>query len=114
MDPVTGKPANKQAQPNGAMKDDTLAGQAVEQQSVEEPSDSRCRKHKFIDWGRFDRMYGNRAEVGEKNETVPMTRRVFGCLARDTQGEDADSITDWWAELEEDPAIERDNLRRRG
>ena len=54
MDPVTGKPANKLAQFNEAMKDDTSAGQAVEQQSVEEPSDPRYRKHKFIDCGRFD------------------------------------------------------------
>ena len=63
MDPMTGKPANKLAQFNEAMKDDTSAGQAVEQQSVEEPADSRYRKHKFIDWGRFERVYGNRAEV---------------------------------------------------
>ena len=100
---------------NEKMRDEASAGQAVLDQAVNEPADKKYRKHPFIDWARFERKWGQRSEIGEQDKTVPMTRRVFECWAKNTQGEDDEqAIAEWWQELDEDPHIERDNKGRRG
>ena len=96
------------------MRDDRAAGEAVLKQCENAPSDRRYRKHTFINWGQFERDYGRRSEVGERDEALPMTRKVFGQWAKHDQGEDSDGCDEWWNEMLDDTSIERDQKGRKG
>jgi len=109
-----GKALTKLPEFNHAMRDDRVAGEAVQKQCENEPSDKRYRKHAFIQWGQFERDYGRRSEVGERDEAVPMTRKVFGQWAKHDQGEDSDGCEEWWNEMLDDTSVERDEKGRKG
>ena len=109
-----GKDKTKLESFNAAMRDDRVAGMAVEVHLKNNPPAKKYRRWSFIDWASWDREFGQRAEVGEEDRNTPMTKRIFERWAENVMGEDAASIEEWWQELFEDANIDRDYKGRRG
>ena len=108
-----GKDKTKLEQFNRDMRDDRVAGMAVEKHEKNNPPGKKYKRYSFIDWAVWEREFGQRAEVGEEDRATPMTKRVFECWAKTEQGEDEQGTEEWWQELLDDANIDRDNKGRR-
>ena len=94
------------------MKDDSQAGRAVQQFSLDNPP--QLRKKQLIDFARFVRIRGERvATVGEKG-TRPMTERAWYKYAENIEGLTEKEAQEQWLDFYKDQNTKRDAEGFRG
>ena len=92
-----------------AMSNDYTAGQEVAKFAERNPPDQKYARKSFIDWTAFKEVHGKKITYTDRNKTKPMWRGEFILWATRKKALTQIEAEDWWAELEKDPKIERDN-----
>ena len=99
---------------SNAMASDYTAGVEVSKFAELNPPHQLYAKKQFIDWANFVESHGKRVSETDRSKAKPMWKCEFMKWCMDVKALTEQEASDWWSELEADPAVQRDNLGFRG